>query len=625
MTRIIDPPRDQFNKLPTPLEAGERKVIDLFDRKLPPKWEIYVQPHLNGLRPDIVLLHPDVGVAVFEVKDWDLGAMRYFAQQDGIGTCTLWARHKNGTQFSRERDNPINRILLYERELCDLYCPRLDGRAGLAAISAGLVFPCSPRREVERVFRPFIQAHDGMRDNPIYYPISGADDLARDDIDAIFPEGRRTSSRVMNPVLADDLRGWLKEPFFSQEQRRVPNLNAEQRVIADTRTTTGYRRIKGPAGSGKSVALAARASRLVARGKHTLVVSFNITLINYLRDLTVRFDASRSAIRRQVDFLHFHSWCKRVCWYTGNKARYDELWASSSLCDDLDPGPVLRDDLASLMTELYQEDAGEGMPRYDAILVDEGQDFRLSWWRALRHALEPGGEMVLVADKTQDVYGTASAWTERAMKGAGFSGPWRELRTCYRLPRALLPLVRDFAEQFLTDHEIDVPEEAQMEFATLSPVELRWLHVRSSSDAPRACDSELSRMMMRLREDTAIPDITFLADSKAAGRNLVEMQCGKVQLLHTFAEDHRESRGQKLAFFKGGAKIKATTPHSFKGWEARHLIVFVESVKGPRDRALLYTALTRLRRHDHGSCLTVVSCCDELREYGSSWPDYQEF
>ena len=59
--------------------------------------------------------------------------------------------------------------------------------------------------------------------------------------------------------------------------------------------------------------------------------------------------------------------------------------------------------------------------------------------------------------------------------------------------------------------------------------------------------------------------------------------------------------------------------------EARHLIVYVGSVKGPRDRALLYTALTRLRRHEQGSCLTVVSGCDELRAYGKSWPDYQEF
>jgi len=45
---------------------------------LPPSWEIYLQPHLNGLRADFVLRHPRNGVAVFEVKDWDLDAMDYF-------------------------------------------------------------------------------------------------------------------------------------------------------------------------------------------------------------------------------------------------------------------------------------------------------------------------------------------------------------------------------------------------------------------------------------------------------------------------------------------------------------------------------------------------------------------
>jgi hypothetical protein len=44
---------------------------------LPIDWEIYVQPHLNGLRPDFVLLNPRIGIAVFEVKDWDLSAMGY--------------------------------------------------------------------------------------------------------------------------------------------------------------------------------------------------------------------------------------------------------------------------------------------------------------------------------------------------------------------------------------------------------------------------------------------------------------------------------------------------------------------------------------------------------------------
>ena len=105
-------------------------VIDLFDQKLPAEWEIYVRPHLNGLRPDIVLLHPGVGVAVLEVKDWDLGA--YEARKDGLGRYVLVARDRKGREF-QERRNPINKILLYKRELVDLYCPhpRLQEAVGL--------------------------------------------------------------------------------------------------------------------------------------------------------------------------------------------------------------------------------------------------------------------------------------------------------------------------------------------------------------------------------------------------------------------------------------------------------------------------------------------------------------
>lgn len=95
-----------------------------------------------------------------------------------------------------------------------------------------------------------------------------------------------------------------------------------------------------------------------------------------------------------------------------------------------------------------------------------------------------------------------------------------------------------------------------------------------------------------------------------------------VHVLHTF--DKQNSRRQKRAFFQGAAQIKATTLHSFKGWEARHLVVFVGRVERAEDRALIYTALTRLRRHEAGSALTVVSCCPELFAYGQSWPEFVE-
>ena len=75
--RIIDPPKDQWHRLPTALTSGENKVYNLFDARLPLEWEMYIQPHLNGLRPDLVLLNPYAGIAVFEIKDWSLNTLEY--------------------------------------------------------------------------------------------------------------------------------------------------------------------------------------------------------------------------------------------------------------------------------------------------------------------------------------------------------------------------------------------------------------------------------------------------------------------------------------------------------------------------------------------------------------------
>ena len=77
MKRLIDPPKDQWDRLPTSLTCGERRVAELFDAKLSSEWEIYVQPHLNGNRPDFVLLNAVAGIAVFEIKDWSLSTLKH--------------------------------------------------------------------------------------------------------------------------------------------------------------------------------------------------------------------------------------------------------------------------------------------------------------------------------------------------------------------------------------------------------------------------------------------------------------------------------------------------------------------------------------------------------------------
>ncbi|MGC1272265.1 MAG: hypothetical protein WBC44_01055, partial [Planctomycetaceae bacterium] len=162
MARTIDPPRSEFETLPTPLTVGERRLIDLFDERLPLQWEFYVQPHLNGLRPDLVILNPTVGIGIFEVKDWDFDAIRYFAEWNASTERPfLMAEDRHGKRFSREHENPITKIRLYKDELFNIYCPRLRDKLGIcdkkaiAAITGGVVFTCARKEELERVFAPF--------------------------------------------------------------------------------------------------------------------------------------------------------------------------------------------------------------------------------------------------------------------------------------------------------------------------------------------------------------------------------------------------------------------------------------------------------------------------------------
>src|SRR5262245_2928034 len=123
MARLIDPPKSALDKLLKPYPTGERKVLELFDARLPEEWEFYVQPHLNGLQPDLVVLHPDVGIAVFEIKDWNLSALHYSVEVDGhTSEPRLMACDSFGKKFALK--NPVDKIRLYKNELFDLYCPR---------------------------------------------------------------------------------------------------------------------------------------------------------------------------------------------------------------------------------------------------------------------------------------------------------------------------------------------------------------------------------------------------------------------------------------------------------------------------------------------------------------------
>jgi hypothetical protein len=633
MARLIYPPLAALPFLRTPLTPGERRVLDFFLQQLPDDWEIYIQPHLNGLRPDFVLLHPHVGIAVFEVKDWNLAAMRYFVSGSG-DTLALWCEDRNGIQF-RLRDNPIEKVLRYKKEILTLYCPRLGIQVGdqpkiLSVITAGVILPATTTAKASALFRPFQHQFDLLGgDKAPYHPLVGGDVLDSGQLGAVFPEWSRPRSWFMSPDLADDLRTWLVEPDHAAAQREPLPLNPRQRELATTRTATGYRRIRGPAGCGKSLALAACAAQLSAEGKDVLVVSFNITLLHYLRDLAVRYPEPRRSIIDRITWLHFHDWCKRVCQEAGMEAEYRQLFRGGSRTEgaDVEDGPLdelFETEMPELVLNALKEGA-ELVSRFDAVLVDEGQDFNLTWWNLLRQVLRPAGEMVLAADTTQDLYTRSRRWTDASLENAGFrGGNWFRLEGSYRFPRELVPHLKKFVEDHLPDGDINLPSEVQGDLFE-QPVQFRWLQVREAH-VVETCVQAVCELPTAGSPAVPWSDITLLVGTHDLGLKCVEALVApprNIQVNHVFGIDHTSSKSRKMGFWMGDARVKAATVHSFKGWESRAMVVQIGRARTPGERAAAYVALSRLRRSDRGSFLTVVCSAPELEAYGTTWPVFK--
>ena len=620
--RVVSPPRGQLGTLRTRLTDGERRVFEFFDALLPLEWEIYVQPHLNGLRPDFVLLNPEVGIGVFEVKDWNI----------------------EGKDLPRN-DNPVAKVVLYKHQILNLYCPRLGIRAleyleARAVVTAGIIIVGTSTERAKDLLRPN-QTQLCLLGRPArYHPIAGWDALERKDIDTVFPDWRRARSGFMEQRFADDLRTWLVEPDHAATQREPLSLDARQRSIVTTppSTKSGYRRIKGPAGSGKSLVVAARAAHLAMEGRDVLVISYNITLLHYLRDLAVRYPEPGKGFTNRITWLHFHGWCKQVCVHAGMEAEYRALWHDRGEHDVFVPDhdtsdEILETKLPALVARVLDE-AGNEVPRYDAVLVDEGQDFNLDWWNVLRKVCRPGGEMLLVADETQDIYGRAKSWTDEKMNGAGFlGGTWTRLESSYRLPERFVPLLRRYVDEYLGDVVVNLPkgiqfhpQQARQLGLDVEPVKLRWLQVSPDVAAETCVEAVCSTPGFADPETVGFSDVTLLINSHEFGLRCVEMLQGKgVEVAHVFDSEKSRQRVRKLAFFMGDARVKACTIQSFKGWEARALVVYVGSAQSLADRALVYVGLSRLKRHARGSFLTVVCAAPELEAYGKAWQSIGSF
>jgi hypothetical protein len=119
-------------------------------------------------------------------------------------------------------------------------------------------------------------------------------------------------------------------------------------------------------------------------------------------------------------------------------------------------------------------------------------------------------------------------------------------------------------------------------------------------------------------------DITLLVATHNMGMRCVEkLENSKgIKVCHVFGDDPATQKRRKMNFWMGDPRLKAATVHSFKGWETRALVVHISKATTANDLVETYVALSRLRRSEKGSFLTVVCSAPELADYGRTWPEF---
>lgn len=176
---------------------------------------------------------------------------------------------------------------------------------------------------------------------------------------------------------------------IEDEEADIVRLTGEQCRLLDHLRKHKRALIQGYAGTGKTQLAVEKARRLAAEGKHVLLMCFNAPLARHLEGM---LEKDKGAIT--VD--NYHNLCARLAEEAGipfqvppaeNKEERKRFWNQEV--------PAI------LVKALDKLDL-----RYDAVIIDEGQDFRKEWTDSVLKLLKDGedGCLYIFFDERQNIY-----------------------------------------------------------------------------------------------------------------------------------------------------------------------------------------------------------------------------
>jgi hypothetical protein len=357
---------------------AERNLYAALQGQLPDDFVVFhsicwqVRDTTSGVRDgeaDFVIVHPDFGILLVEAKG---GRIRYEGQTG------RWFSNENAIKDPFEQGREGKYSLL--KKLKELpYWRHRWITAGYAAAFPDVMVKGDLRLDAPREL--IIDASDVT------------DLLAWVDQALRYLQGRRpedsplgtTGVKELTDLLSPswDLRSLLSTEILEQEQE-LARLTEEQFIMLDFLSRHRRVAISGCAGSGKTTLAYEKGRRLADQDFKVLLTCFNVALADFL--------AAEEGKPPNLHIANFH----RLA---------DELVQQAGLPG----GPYNREYFDHILPERLMEAVDILGSQFDAIIVDEGQDFRDNWWVPLQCLLhDPDhGIFYVFLDDNQNIYRTA--------------------------------------------------------------------------------------------------------------------------------------------------------------------------------------------------------------------------
>jgi len=398
MTTIIpDLSESQLNDLQSQAEA---KVYRSLRDKLPEDYVVFFQvgwilrreeEQARDGETDFLVCHPDHGFLCIEVKGGGIGF------DATVGEWFSVDRH----QHQHTIKNPINQALKAKysvRTKLNEHSHWRDLSLGNVLRGHAIFFP--DVGDPNMLSRPDLPEALIGSAKDIHDPKAWIDDVFAywgNDTGHFTPLGHKGVD-VIRKVFA---RSFVVAPLVSsrlaeQEARRLALTKDQIRVLDFLRS---HRRVavSGGAGTGKTILALEKARRLAAEGFRTLLTCYNRQLADHL--------ANMCAGTANLDVMGFHQLCYRQVERANHVSGRDLVAEAKVTYPGKDLYEVQLPNALAYSLEILPD-------RYDAIVCDEGQDFREEFWVPLELLLADydQGPLYVFYDDNQNIYARAGTF-----------------------------------------------------------------------------------------------------------------------------------------------------------------------------------------------------------------------